>query len=196
MNASGNRTSLAVIGGTTTAYAGANNLNQYPTVGGLGATYDGNGNLKTYNGWSYTYDAMNRLTAAVKGTASANFWYDGFNRICTWQQNGSATARFNVYDGWDLVAEDKAGNVLDTEYLHGAGSDELVVIRCQHARHRSSFLWLQKGGAGVVSKLFDIYSSDFLWFGNCVTFSVMFLPNGGREAGENGNGGQGGMALR
>ena len=114
-------------GTATTTYGTANNnLNQYGAVGGLSATYDGNGNLKTYDGWTYTYDAMSRLTAAVKGSVSANFWYDGFNRICTWQENGSANARFNVWDGWDLVTEYKAGNVIDTEYLHGAGSDELV----------------------------------------------------------------------
>jgi RHS repeat-associated protein len=124
-DASGNRTT-AVDNGATTTY-GVNALNQYSSQTGLPTpTYDGNGNLKTYNGWTYTYDAMNRLTAAVKGSASANFWYDGLNRICTWQENGSGFARFNVYDGWDLVAEYQAGNVLDTEYLHGAGSDELV----------------------------------------------------------------------
>ncbi len=125
LDASGNRTST-VDSGTTTSYA-RNNLNQYyPTVGSLGTTYDGNANLKTYNGWTYTYDAMNRLTAAVNGSASANFWYDGLGRICTWQQNGSGFARFNVYDGWNLVEEYTMSKTLDTEYLHGAGRDELV----------------------------------------------------------------------
>ncbi len=52
---------------------------------------------------------MNRLTAASKTGASANFWYDGYNRVCTWQVNGSTNARFNVWDGWILVAEYKAG---------------------------------------------------------------------------------------
>ena len=128
LDASGNRTST-VDNVTTTSYT-RNNLNQYSAVSGLAnPTYDGNGNLKTYNGWSYTYDAMNRLTAAVNGSAGANFWYDGLGRICTWQQNGPTNARFNVWDGWDLVAEytlKAASNLPDTEYLHGAGSDELV----------------------------------------------------------------------
>ncbi len=67
-DASGNRTSTTSLSGTT-SYT-TNNLNQYTDVSTVGsATYDGNGNLKTYDGWTYTYDAMNRLTAAVKGIA-------------------------------------------------------------------------------------------------------------------------------
>jgi hypothetical protein len=47
----GNRTSPN--GGYT-----SNNLNQYTMFAGIGATYDGNGNLASYNGWSYSYDAQ------------------------------------------------------------------------------------------------------------------------------------------
>ncbi len=148
-DASGNR-KTTVDNGTTTSYT-PNNLNQYATVTGLAnPTYDGNGNLKTYNGWIYTYDAMNRLTSAVKGTASANFWYDGFNRICTWQENGSGFARFNVYDGWDLVEEYQASNVLDTEYLHGAGSDELVSMK-----RGGQTYYLFQDGRGNTSQVVD-----------------------------------------
>ncbi len=75
-DANGNRTT-AVENGTTTTY-GFNNLNQYSSVTGLAApTYDGNGNLATYDGWTYEYDAMNRLTHAGKGTTHAYYWYDG-----------------------------------------------------------------------------------------------------------------------
>jgi RHS repeat protein len=79
-DASGNRTSL-VEGGATTTYTAANNLNQYPTVGGAAATYDANGNLKTYNGSTYTYDAMNRLTQASKGTTTVYLRYDEAKRV-------------------------------------------------------------------------------------------------------------------
>ena len=50
----GNRTS------TNGGYV-SNNLNQYTVFAGIGATYDGNGNLASYDGWSYSYDAQNRL---------------------------------------------------------------------------------------------------------------------------------------
>ena len=37
-------------------YAAANNLNQYPTIGGLAATYNTLGALATYNTWTYSYN--------------------------------------------------------------------------------------------------------------------------------------------
>jgi len=36
-------------------------------------TYSPNGNLATYNGWTFTYDAQNRLTNVG---AATNFVYD------------------------------------------------------------------------------------------------------------------------
>ena len=59
----------------TTTYTTANILNQYPTIGEAGATYDNNGNLVTYNDWTYTYDSMNWLTLA-----STSRWGHGFAR--------------------------------------------------------------------------------------------------------------------
>ena len=42
--------------------------------------YDANGNLMSYNGWTYTYDAQNRLrTARNNGTLIATYYY-GKNR--------------------------------------------------------------------------------------------------------------------
>src|SRR3954469_787629 len=45
------------------------------------ATYDGNGNLQNYKGWTYTYDAQNRLTAAENQAGTrVHYYYDGLNR--------------------------------------------------------------------------------------------------------------------
>ena len=70
----GNRKSL-----NGTPLLPANNMNQ-PTDPGI--TYDTNGNLKTYNGWSYTYDAQNRLRSAVNASTAmvVQLYYDGLNR--------------------------------------------------------------------------------------------------------------------
>jgi YD repeat-containing protein len=57
-DANGNRTSV-VDNGVSTTYGTANSLNEYPAVGSAAATYDLNGNLKTYDGWTYVYDAQN-----------------------------------------------------------------------------------------------------------------------------------------
>ena len=49
-------------------------------MGGLNATYN-NGNLASYDGWNYTYDAMNRLlNVSGPGGVYANFYYDGLGR--------------------------------------------------------------------------------------------------------------------
>ena len=117
----GNRKSL---NGTTSNY---NNLNQ-PTDAGI--TYDLNGNLLTYNGYLYRYDAQNRLRAVLKdqGVQSViieQFYYDGLNRqvaralttplptgtppgVITWDPNPVVT--FSVWDGDWAILEEYDGN--------------------------------------------------------------------------------------
>jgi YD repeat-containing protein len=77
-DAGGNRAGVTE-NGTVTPYI-ANNLNQYTAVGGDTPTYDLNGNLKTQDGWTYGYDAQNRLSAAFSAQSSVTFSYDPRNR--------------------------------------------------------------------------------------------------------------------
>jgi YD repeat-containing protein len=80
--------------------------------------YDANGNLIAYKGWTYTYDAQNRLTSASNGTTSAEFYYDGKNRQIVRKIGG--VIRFSVWDNWELL-EEYAGGMQRTEgYLQGA----------------------------------------------------------------------------
>ena len=80
----------------------SNNLNQYTVFNGVGVGYDGNGNLNSYhgilasyNGWTYSYDAQNRLKVIQHGsTIVEQFWYDGLNRIVTRNLKGNVT--YNV----------------------------------------------------------------------------------------------------
>ncbi|HWY51493.1 MAG TPA: RHS repeat-associated core domain-containing protein [Chthoniobacterales bacterium] len=68
-----------------------NNMNE-PI--GPGQDNDADGNLKTWKGWNYTYDAQNRLRVAsnaVQGV-TANFYYDGLNRQIARQITGSASS--------------------------------------------------------------------------------------------------------
>ena len=105
-DARGNRTkvtdSLNSAPRTTVNYT-RNGLNQYTAVGGAHIGYGYNGNLSTYDGWTYSYNALSQLTSAVNGSTTAYFWYDGLGRICTRQINGGTGVRFNVFDGWNLV---------------------------------------------------------------------------------------------
>jgi Chitobiase/beta-hexosaminidase C-terminal domain/RHS Repeat len=80
--------------------------------------YDANGNLVAYKGWSYTYDAQNRLTSASNGTISAEFYYDGKNRQIARRIGG--VVRFSVWDNWELVEEYATGMQRTEGYLQGA----------------------------------------------------------------------------
>jgi RHS repeat-associated protein len=87
----------------------SNNLNQYTLFAGIGACYDGNGNLKSYDGWTYEYDAQNRLKTVKHGLVTIEqFWYDGLNRIVTKNLTGNVT--YHVYDAWNLIYQDSLGN--------------------------------------------------------------------------------------
>jgi RHS repeat-associated protein len=85
--------------------------------------YTPNGNVldaaDTVNGsWSYTYDSLNRLTAALSTTTNLNWIYDSFgNRLAQSATRGSApqiSAGFSTNTNRaDMVCYDAAGNVLD-----------------------------------------------------------------------------------
>ena len=118
----GNRTSVT-DNNVATNYT-ANNLNQYTAVGTDTPTYDTNGNLLAQGGWTYTYDAQNRLTSASNGTTNATFVYDPLNRRVTQTINGTTT--FFCFDGWNLIEERNTSDAQLARYLNGAQEDEIL----------------------------------------------------------------------
>jgi RHS repeat-associated protein len=109
---------------------GGNTNMAYPIDGGPGGggilidggdqptiNYDANGNLTKYKGWTYGYDAQNRLINAVNGSVSAQFYYDGKNRQIAHNING--VIRFNSWDGWELLEEYSSSLNVATGYLQG-----------------------------------------------------------------------------
>jgi RHS repeat-associated protein len=127
-DANGNRTTFAPYG-QTDVYS-INNLNQYssrinnqgPNQTTTNASYDRNGNMITgLDGSSYTYDSQNRLLTATKGGSTEEFKYDGLNRQVS-RKIGAASPLYNVYDGWDLIAEYQPSATTPLNaYLHGVG---------------------------------------------------------------------------
>ena len=110
--------------GTNFAWYGANGLNQYTSVGGLGLSYDGNFNLTGYNGASFAYNAASQLVSASKNGNTVQFTYDGLGRCVRRTVNGAA--RLVTYDGWKPMLEfDGAGNWLHWN-MYGAGPDEIL----------------------------------------------------------------------
>nr|MBA2270310.1 RHS repeat-associated core domain-containing protein [Chthoniobacterales bacterium] len=156
-DASGNRTS--VLDGTTTSYT-VNNLNEYVTITGVAApTYDNNGNLLTHDGWTYTYDAMNRLTNATNGATTAAFWYDGLNRQIARSATGSS-AMITVMDGWNTYAEYVPASTTPSERLiYGAGGD-LAKSLTNSRNYYPDSLGSTSHVATAVGGLLEAYSYD------------------------------------
>jgi RHS repeat-associated protein len=119
---SGNRVNVT-DNASTTGYI-TNSLNQYTDVGASPLTYNGNGALQSFSGWTYTYDAQNRLIKAQNATNTVNFAYDARNRCVKRTINGADA--FLYYDSWNLIEEYNAANALVAQYIHGSGVDELL----------------------------------------------------------------------
>jgi len=105
----------------TTNYS-ANGLNQYATVGGVGFTYDANGNLTNDGVKSYTYDIYNQLKSA---TGAGTFGYDPAGRLY-YNIVGANSTTFS-YDGNEIAAEYDGTGALQRRYVRGPGMDETIV---------------------------------------------------------------------
>jgi len=64
------------------------------------------GNLLTYNGWTFTWNGENRLATATNGTVTLSFSYDYMGRRIAKAIAGGATFAY-TYDGWNLLRERK-----------------------------------------------------------------------------------------
>jgi RHS repeat-associated protein len=123
----------AWAGLTKTRSYTVNGLNQYTSISNSGTagavTNDANGNLTGWNGWVYSYDPENRLTAASNtgvGT-TASYAYDGMGRRISKTVNGTTTSY--LYDGDRLIGEIAGASITGTllrSYIHGPGVDEPI----------------------------------------------------------------------
>jgi len=102
-----------------------NNLNQYTSVESSPLSYDNNGNLTTFNGWTYDFNAHNRLTSAKKPGTSLALTYDPTGKLASSTLNGSQT--YFLYDGEELVVEYNSSGTLINRYVHGIGKDDPLV---------------------------------------------------------------------
>ena len=114
----------------TTAYAAANNLNQYVniTVGANPATtlnYDGNGNLTADGTWTLTYDAQNIMRSSNKPGMAVSYAYDPLGRREAKVAN-SVTITF-LHDGDEEIADYAATTVL-RRYVPGPGTDMPIAM--------------------------------------------------------------------
>ena len=102
----GNRTS-ATENNTTTTYT-SNLVNQYIQIASQVPTYDADGNMTSYNGWTYTWNGENRLIAAENSDIRLEFSYDYMGRRLykkIYTDDTLTGHRKFVYDGYKLIAE-------------------------------------------------------------------------------------------
>jgi RHS repeat-associated protein len=105
-----------------TAYAN-NGLNQVTAINGAGTGHDANQNLTSALGLSFSFNALNQMTAANPGWGTATFNYDPLGRMN--ESTGGATLRY-LYDGQQMIGEyDTSGNLVH-RYVPGAGLDDVV----------------------------------------------------------------------
>lgn len=168
---------------TTTTYTNID-LNQISSiqVGSNPAqslAWDGNLNLSSYNGWSYSYDAENRLISVSGNGHSASFVYDGVGR-CVKRVLDGVTTLF-TYDQWTPIAEwDGSGNLIATN-VYGLGDDEIMYRSAGSTQlfYKSDpmgnvkFL-LDQTGTGIEKYKYDAFGQPTItdWSGNARTSSA------------------------
>jgi RHS repeat-associated protein len=108
--------------------------------------YDG-GNLTSHNGWTYSYDAQNRLISASSAQSVVQMSYDGRNRCVSRTVNGTTT--FLFYESWNLVEERDASGTLAARYIHGARIDELITLTAQPSTLNQTYYYHHDGLSSV-----------------------------------------------
>lgn len=97
----------------------ANNLNQYTNIiNGITNTpmYDLDGNMTSYNGWTFKWNGENRLIQASNATTVVVFAYDYMGRRIKKTVNATNTTQF-VYDGWAMIHEESSAAT--NSYVYG-----------------------------------------------------------------------------
>ncbi|MDX1988204.1 MAG: RHS repeat-associated core domain-containing protein, partial [Candidatus Obscuribacter sp.] len=111
----------------TLSYGTADNGNKYPSVGGVGYSYNGNKCLTGDGVWTFGYDTENHLLTATKTGTSASFVYDPLHRQSQ-KTVGSTKTRY-VYSGWQRIADyNGTSGALQRRYVYGTGLDEPLII--------------------------------------------------------------------
>jgi RHS repeat-associated protein len=167
---------------TTTDYTPVD-LNEISNISINGSnqavSWDNNFNLIGYNGWSYNYDAENRLTSVSGNGHSASFVYDGVGR-CVKRVLDGVTTVF-TYDQWTPIAEwDSGGNLIATN-VYGLGDDEILYRSAGSTQlfYKSDPMGnvkfiLDQNGTGIEKYKYDAFGSPTItdWSGNIRTNSA------------------------
>jgi RHS repeat-associated protein len=163
------------------AYA-ANVLNQYTAIASSQSVpsiplFDADGNLTNYNGWTFTWDAENRLITAVQGSTVVSNQYDFMSRRVA-KSVGGTTHHF-LYNGWAMIQEEIGTQT--NSYVYGLdlsgsmqGVGTIGGILCASLNGTQAFYFFDANGnvsdlAGASGNCFAHYEFDP--FGNTIVAS-------------------------
>jgi RHS repeat-associated protein len=119
-DAMGNRTTT-VINGSTIAYI-TNNVNEYTSVGGVGYTYDKDGNLTFDGANTYSYNSLNQLISVTGPSGTTTYTYDSLGQRVSSTTNGVTTQYLIDPSGLgNVVGQYTSGGALIADYTFGLG---------------------------------------------------------------------------
>lgn len=107
---------------TAATFDANNRIATYPATP---VTYDDNGNLTQFGGFTYVWDARGRLVEVDNnGTKVAGYDYDAFNRRIKRTLNGSV--KQYLHDGLNPVQELDANGQVTAHLIQGPGLDHIL----------------------------------------------------------------------
>ena len=121
-------------------------MNQYVSVNSASISYDRRGNLTGDGTNSFTYDQLNRMTAAATPAATASFSYDALGNRLSATLAGATT--LSLMDGnREIASYDGASGKLLARHIYGPGLDEHIVTVNAATNTKT---WLHQDRLGTV----------------------------------------------
>ncbi len=148
----------------TTSYGTANNINQYPTVGGTGYTYSTDGNLTNDGTFKYEFNTermMTRVRNAGTNAIIADYLYDPAQRQR--QKNVGGVKTNYYYSGFQRLADYDASagtpGTLLNRYVYGSGRDDVLIQitgggtkTYYHQNHQGSVIATTNSSGAVLNR--------------------------------------------
>jgi RHS repeat-associated protein len=122
-----------------------------------GVTYDADGNTTGDSGWTYTYDAWDRLKSAANGTQLVTYAYDVLGRRI--EELTPSVQNHLYYDSsWQVVEERDANTGLSKQYVWSAAGADTLMLRDDFASNGTTRLdryYAQTDANGDVTAIID-----------------------------------------
>ncbi|NJL70869.1 MAG: hypothetical protein HC888_04275 [Candidatus Competibacteraceae bacterium] len=145
----------------TVSYGTANNINQYPTVAGVGFSYSTDGNLTNDGVFKYEFNTermMTRVRNAGTNAIIADYLYDPALRQRQKNVGGNKTNFY--YSGWQRLADyDGTTNTLQQRFVYGPGLDEVLIQITSggtktyfHGNHQGSVIATTDASGAVLNR--------------------------------------------